>query len=61
MSKPVFQVVAAPAIAPVAVAAPYYNNYYGAYPYAHAGYPYAHAAYPYAHAGYAGYYGGLLG
>merc|ERR1711981_2519 len=45
-------VVAAPAIAPVAVAAPYWNNYYGAYPYAHAGYPYAHAAYPYAHAAY---------
>merc|ERR1711981_381219 len=54
-------------VAPV-VAAPYFNNYYGAYPYAHAGYahagyahagyPYAHAAYPYAHAGYAGYYGG---
>merc|ERR1712025_230477 len=51
-------VVAAPAVAPVAVAAPYWNNYYGAYPYAHAGYPYAHAGYPYAHAGYAGYYGG---
>merc|ERR1711884_114010 len=32
------------------VAAPYWNNYYGGYPYAHAGYPYAHAGYPYAHA-----------
>merc|ERR1712241_841856 len=59
-------VVAAPAVAPVAVAAPYWNNYYGGYPYAHAGYPYAHAGYPYAHAaypyahtGYAGYYGGF--
>merc|ERR1712079_192185 len=44
-----------PAVAPVAVAAPYWNNYYGAYPYAHAGY--AHAGY--AHTGYAGYYGGF--
>merc|ERR1711981_1053577 len=48
-------VVAAPGVAPVAVAAPYFNNYYGAYPYAHAGYAhagYAHAGYPYAHAAY---------
>merc|ERR1712106_972566 len=55
------------AVAPVAVAASYWNNYYGAYPYTHTayagypyaqtGYPYAHTAYPYAHAGYAGYYG----
>merc|ERR1711935_137762 len=55
------------AVAPVTVAASYWNNYYGAYPYthtayagypyAHTGYPYAHTAYPYAHAGYAGYYG----
>merc|ERR1712110_1310025 len=60
-------IVTTKAIAPVTVAASYWNNYYGAYPYthtayagfpyAHTGYPYAHTAYPYAHAGYAGYYG----
>merc|ERR1712061_136001 len=54
-------VVATPAVAPVAVAAPYWNNYYGAIPaYAHAGYagyPYAGAyAHPYLH-GIHGYHG----
>merc|ERR1712156_776008 len=48
-------------VAPVAVAAPYWNNYYGAIPaYAHAGYagyPYAGAyAHPYLH-GIHGYHG----
>jgi len=53
-------VVATPAVAPVAVAAPYWNNYYGAYPaYAHAAYAGAYAypgAYAYAHP-YAAYHG----
>merc|ERR1711935_614863 len=46
--------VVAPALAPVAIAAPVAPYWHGAYPYAHAGYPYAHAGYPYAHAAYAG-------
>merc|ERR1712029_321025 len=49
-----------PPVAPVAVAAPYWNNYYGAYPaYAHAAYAGAYAypgAYAYAHP-YAAYHG----
>merc|ERR1712110_1206699 len=40
-------------VAPVTVAASYWNNYYGAYPYTHT----AYAGFPYAHTGYAGYYG----
>merc|ERR1712029_361726 len=53
-------VVATPAVVPVAVAAPYWNNYYGASPaYAHAAYAGAYAypgAYAYAHP-YAAYHG----
>merc|ERR1712217_522604 len=47
--------VEAPAVAPVAIAAPVAPLLAGAYPYAHAAYPYAHAACPYAH-GWAGAY-----
>ena len=51
-SNPFFQVVATPAVAPVAIAAyPYAHHYgaYGAYPaYAHAAYAGAYAGYPYA-------------
>merc|ERR1711935_389399 len=50
--------VVAPALAPVAIAAPA-PYWHGAYPYAHAGYPYAHAAY--AGAGWAGYPHGFSG